>query len=200
MNVVQSKIRSPFKWAMKIWEGGERIPSPSCHRTTEAVAHLEPSLVLQPQAPKLAGIVVRHTNGTRSQPQTIEVTPSGGLWGDRWAVGKRNATDQISMMNLSVAHHIANGQSVVFSGDNLFADLDISTKNLPAGTRLVIGEAIFEVSAEAHTPCHLFKARFGDASFRRAANVARVRGVYLTVLTSGEIRTGDDIEVLRSDD
>ena len=191
---------TPFSWAQTPWLNDERIPDPSRHRTPEGVAHLTADLVIQPQTPRLAGIVVRHTDGTRSQPEKVEVTPAGGLTGDRWSVGKRKPTDQISMMNLRVAHHIANGQSVVFSGDNLFADLDISTKNLPAGTRLIIGEAIFEVSAEVHTPCHLFKARFGDASFRRAATVARVRGVYLTVLTPGEIHTGDGIEILRSDD
>ena len=189
----------PFEWASKPWEGGARIPDVSRHRMSDSVAHLSPDLTIHRKSPSLAGIVVRNVDGTRSQPTVVEVTPDGGLHGDRWSVGKRNPADQISMMNLSVAHHIANGQSVVFSGDNLFADLDISTEYLPAGSRVSIGEAVFEVSAEVHTPCHLFKARFGDAAFRQAAKIERVRGVYLTVLRPGEIRTGDAIEILPSD-
>lgn len=188
----------PFEWAAKPWQGGQRIPDASRHQNFDTIAHLSPDLTIRPKSPSLAGIVVRHVDGTRSQPKAVNVTPDGGLTGDRWAVGKRKPIDQISMMNLNVAHRIANGQSVVFSGDNLFADLAMSTHRLPAGTYLKIGEALFEVSAEKHTPCHLFKARFGDAAFRQAAKVERIRGVYLTVRRPGEIRRGDGIQIIGS--
>ena len=194
-----SERQDPMEWAVLPWFGGERVPDSSCHQSADAVVALTPDLTLQ-ERPTLAGIVVRNVDGSRAQPMSVAVTPGGGIDGDRWATGTRKLTEQVSMMNVSVAHQIANGQSVVYSGDNLFVDLDISAENLPAGTRLLIGDALFEVSAETHTPCHLFKSRFGDAAFRRAATVDRVRGAYLTVPTPGEIRAGDEIVILRSED
>ena len=49
----------------------------------------------------------------------------------------------------------------VQAGDQLYVDLDVSEENLPAGTRLEIGEAVLEVMAEPHLGCGKFIKRFG---------------------------------------
>ena len=55
------------------------------------------------------------------------------------------------------------------AGDQLYVDLDLSEANLPAGTRLAIGGAVIEVTAEPHTGCAQFSQRFG-ASARKFVN------------------------------
>lgn len=47
------------------------------------------------------------------------------------------------------------------AGDQLIIDLDLSKENLPPGTRLALGAAIIEVTAQPHTGCNKFSARFG---------------------------------------
>ena len=53
------------------------------------------------------------------------------------------------------------GVDVLLAGDQIFVDLDLSLANLPPGTRLQIGSAVLRVSAEPHTGCKKFIARFG---------------------------------------
>ena len=100
------------------------------------------------------------------------------------------------MMNVDVAHAMANDQSVVLFGDNLFTRLDLSEEALPVGAQLQVGTTILRVSETPHVPCGQFRARFGAAAFRRAAKQPRLRGIYLTVMQGGEIQIGDEIIVL----
>ena len=184
---------SVFEWSQRI-NTGERTPNTSAHLTQGQLLNCDAS-VTSGVSGGLAGIVLRHQDGTRGQPKQVSVTCEGGLAGDRWGSGKRSLTNQVSMMNVHVAHTIANGQSVVLFGDNLFVDLDLSEDALPVGTQFSIGGVSFEVSKEPHTPCHQFKARFGDAAFRMSANNLRLRGVLLTVLSDGVIKVGDPIVI-----
>lgn len=83
-------------------------------------------------------------------------------------------------------------------GDQLLIDLDLSTANLPAGTRLQIGEhAVIEITATPHTGCAKFTQRFGLAAKRwtNAAETAdqRLRGVCAKVVVPGIVRPGDTI-------
>ena len=189
----QPDIQKVFGWATAPFAGGERTPDGSRHLPKEHVHGLSAAAVFSAAKPSLVGIVVRHPNGGRGQPQRVMVSPERGLDGDRWAYGKRNIGDQVSVMNLSVAYQIANGQSVVFFGDNLLVDLDLSELSLPEGSELSIGTVRFRVSAKPHTPCHLFKARFGEAAFRGTAQDLRLRGLFLEVLSSGQIAAGNVI-------
>ena len=150
----------------------------------------------EPVQSTLDAVVLRAPNGSRVQPVQVSVSEKDGLVGDRWSLGKANLGDQVSMMNLDVAHAFANGQSVVLFGDNLFTRLDLSTSALPIGAQLKIGPAVFEVSATPHVPCGQFRSRFGSAAFRLAAKEPRLRGVYLTVMKGGDIRIGDAISVV----
>ena len=141
-------------------------------------------------------LVLRAPSGARQQPPQASLTVAEGLIGDRWSLGKANPGDQVSMMNVDVAHLIANGQSVVLFGDNLFTRMDLSEAALPVGTVLQVGSARLQVSEKPHVPCGQFKARFGEAAFRCAANDHRIRGVYLTVVESGSAALGDPITIL----
>ena len=142
---------------------------------------------------RLAAIVLRCPEGGRAQPSTAVLTQSGGLRGDRWAVGTADPGDQISMMNVDVAACIAHGQSVALFGDNLFTDLDLRECALPVGAEVQIGDAVLSVSATPHVPCDRIRARFGHAAFVMAARNPRIRGVYLTVIEGGVIRVGDSV-------
>jgi hypothetical protein len=182
-----------FEWSQR-QHIGEPVSDPGAHLTQAQLSACDASVTYGPSG-GLAGIVLRHPDGSRGQPKRVSVTRERGLLGDRWGSGKRSPTNQVSMMNLHVAHTIANGQSVVVFGDNLFVDLDLSEASLPAGTQLSIGDVRFEVSQEPHTPCHKFKARFGDPAFRLSAKNLRLRGVLLTVLSDGDIVAGDHIDI-----
>jgi MOSC domain-containing protein YiiM len=77
----------------------------------------------------------------------------------------------------------------------LFVDLDLGLENLPPGTRLEIGSALLEVSAEPHTGCGKFMQRFGvDAMKFVNSPVGRtlcLRGINAKVVRNGVIRLGD---------
>ena len=81
------------------------------------------------------------------------------------------------------------------AGDQLYVDMDLSLENLPAGTRLAVGEAIVEVSAQPHTGCDKFVARFGlDAMKFVNSPLGRrlnLRGINAVVIQEGDIRVGD---------
>ena len=86
------------------------------------------------------------------------------------------------------------------SGDQLHVDLDLSPDNLPAGTRLAIGDAVIEITDQPHTGCAKFAARFGKEALR-FVNVGvgkelRLRGINAKVVTPGTIRRGDTITKL----
>jgi MOSC domain-containing protein YiiM len=150
---------------------------------------------------RLTAIVRRLASGTRELPETAELDTDGGLVGDAWGRGRsRNLGMQLTVMRQDVAELIANGQPLTLFGDNLFVDLDITTTNLPAGSRLSVGECLVEVTAEPHTGCAKFKARFGHDALKitalREFRDCNLRGIHWRVLEPGTIRLGDPIRVI----
>ena len=83
------------------------------------------------------------------------------------------------------------------AGDQLYVDLDLSDENLPPGTRLLLGSAVIEVTAEPHTGCGKFVRRFGvDAmKFVNSADGRQLnlRGINAKVIVGGIVRPGDTI-------
>jgi MOSC domain len=134
-----------------------------------------------------------------------QLTPVDGLVGDHWrARGSRSMPDgsadperQLTLMNARVVDLLANGDRSAWAqaGDQLYLDLDLSTANLPAGTRLAIGGAVVEVSAPPHTGCAKFGARFGSAALRFVntpeGRALRLRGLNARVIEAGTVRQGD---------
>lgn len=160
-----------------------------------------------PQPPTETGhlldLVLRPERGTRSRQSTLHLTPQGGILGDRWGKVHHKSRDrQVSAMRLDVLHNLAGSQDIALSGDNLLVDLDLSEANLPAGSRLEVGQVLFQISPQQHLPCAQFIARFGqgahDALLDPKWLALRGRGVLLEVLRGGEISIGDPIRVLRS--
>jgi MOSC domain-containing protein YiiM len=86
------------------------------------------------------------------------------------------------------------------AGDQLIVDLDLALDNLPAGTRLQIGQALTEVTEPPHTGCSKFAGRFGVEALAWANGPAgrqkRRRGMHVRVLESGSVREGDPIRKL----
>src|SRR5262245_56975072 len=107
---------------------------------------------------------------------------------------------QIAVMQKDVAEMIANGQSLTLFGDCLILDLDLSSANLPAGSRVKVGAATLEVTPEPHNGCMKFRSRFGADALRfvsiRELRHRNLRGIYMRVAEAGEVGARDPVEVI----
>jgi MOSC domain-containing protein YiiM len=161
------------------------------------------------RAPKHAGrlelIVRRPAEGERETVKVGVLDTDRGLVGDRWAAGPRGrASDldrQLTLMSARAAALVAQApQRWGLAGDQLYVDFDISEKNLPAGTRVKIGDATVQISAIPHTGCRKFVERFGmDAMLfvnSPVGRALRLRGVNARVVVPGTIRVGDPVRKL----
>ena len=125
-----------------------------------------------------------------------------GLVGDRWHLGSSPTNDsQLTVMNARLAQLIASDrQRWALAGDQLYVDLDLSIENLPAGTRLSVGDAVIEVSDVPHTGCAKFSARFGTEALKfvnkSPGRELRLRGLNARVVEPGRVRVGDTISKL----
>ena len=180
-----------------------------------SLEELEAALPAALQSPKDEGtlelIVRRPAIGRRDVLDAGELDATTGLVGDTWNIRhSRRTTDgsphpdmQINVMNSRVIAMIA-GEKTRWglAGDQLYVDLDISEANLPPGTRLAIGAAVIEVTAQPHTGCAKFLQRFGaDAtSFVNSprGRELNLRGINARVVVPGRIQTGDKVRKLRS--
>jgi hypothetical protein len=169
---------------------------------------LEQGLDIIRQSPQDEGVlklIVRRPDvDQRESITTGHLDVSDGLAGDNWfSRGSRHMPDgaadpdmQLNIMNSRVAELVADGlERRELAGDQLYIDLDLSTENLPAGTRLALGAATIEVTEPPHTGCKKFAARFGrdavlfvNAGFGKTQNF---RGICAKVIQSGDIKTGD---------
>jgi MOSC domain-containing protein YiiM len=135
-----------------------------------------------------------------------ELTPHEGLAGDNWSArGSRHTPDgsaetdrQLTIMNArAIALFAGSRDRWALAGDQLYVDLDLSSDNLPAGSRLRIGDALIEVSPAPHNGCAKFSRRFG-AEVTRFVNTPdgkrlRLRGLNAVVVEPGLVRCGDVI-------
>jgi MOSC domain-containing protein YiiM len=170
------------------------------------LATLETRLRAMPEAPRDAGrlrLLVRKTEGgVREMPPQARLTRAAGLEGDSWGrAAKRRPDAQLTVMEHGVAELIANGQPLALFGDQLFIELDLSRENLPPGTRVRVGAATLEVTAKPHNGCRKFKARFGADALQFVSRAdlrhRNFRGIYVRVVEDGDVRVGDDVEVVR---
>ena len=170
-----------------------------------SLAELEAGFQALPRPPKdlgrLALIVCRHAPGVHEPLDHALLTPEEGVPGDEWnRRTPRHPDAQLTVIRRDVAELIAHGQPLTVSGDNLVVDLDISTANLPLGTRLRVGEAVVEVTAKPHNGCSKFQGRFGRDAFcfvqAPKTRDQNLRGIYWRVLEPGEARVGALIEVI----
>ncbi len=170
-----------------------------------SLAELEAGFHALPQPAKDIGrvvlIVCRRAPGVHESMERVRITTEEAVPGDKWNTSPaRDAASQITVIRRDVSELIANGQPLTESGDNLVVDLDISTPNLPAGTRLRVGEAIMEVTPKPHNGCAKFKQRFGPDALEfvqaPATRHHNLRGVHWRVIEPGEVSIGSVIQVL----
>ncbi len=153
---------------------------------------------------RLEMIVRRPNTDERELVQEGRLDLAEGLVGDNWRArgsakmpdGAANPDTQITIMNSRAATLVAQSKERwQLAGDQLIMDMDISAKNLPPGTRLVIGSSILEVTAQPHTGCKKFVGHFGlDAMEFVNSPVGRelhLRGINARVIQPGLIRVGD---------
>lgn len=111
--------------------------------------------------------------------------------------GAAHPEAELTVMNSRAVDLVAGGdrERWPLAGDQLFADLDLSVSNLPAGTRLAVGDAVIEVTAKPHTGCAKFAQRFGIDAARwvNSSDEHRFRGVNARVVTDGTVRPGDTV-------
>ena len=170
-----------------------------------ATAHT--ALELVRDAPRDRGtvelVVRRPAVDEREVVDEAELDLEEGLVGDNWRArgrsgGRRpaNPDAQLTVMSSrAIALAAGDGDRWALAGDQLYLDLDLSGDNLPPGTRLEVGSAVIEVTAEPHTGCKKFAARFGLETLEvfnspegRALNL---RGINTRVVQPGTIRVGD---------
>jgi len=163
-------------------------------------AALEAALASLPEAPKDAGtlelLVARGPNGERQLPHEVVLTPEAGMPGDRWVSEERYGPEyQLATTRADFARLIANGQPLELHGDNLYLHLDLSPQNLPSGSQVRLGQALLEVTPQAHNGCRKWVQRFGlDAmqlNLAPAFRHLRLRGIYFRVLEAGCAHVGD---------
>jgi hypothetical protein len=177
------------------------------------MAELEAALDAIRAAPKDEGVlqlIVR-----RPQIEERQVLEAGelhlleGLIGDCWktrgssrtADGSADPDMQLNIMNSRVTALVAQDKDRwQIAGDQLYIDMDLSAENLPAGTQLLIGSAVIEVTPPLHTGCKKFVSRFGlDAMKFVNSSVGRelhLRGINARVVQPGVIRVGQVVKKL----
>ena len=177
------------------------------------MAELEAGLDDIRKSPKDEGvldlIVRRPQVDKREALKKGELHLSEGLVGDSWrSRGSSRTPDgtshpdmQLNIMNSRVIALVAQDKARwQLAGDQLFIDLDLSSENLPAGTRLALGSAVIEVTPQPHNGCKKFVARFGlDAmEFVNSAlgKQLRLRGLNAKVIHPGSISVGDVVKKL----
>jgi hypothetical protein len=165
------------------------------------------------QSPKDHGvlemIVRRPAVGAREILEEGQLDPADGLVGDTWkqrtsrrtADGTPHPDMQLNLINSRLVALVSQDKSRWhLAGDQLYVDFDLSEANAPAGTRLAIGSAVIEVTAEPHTGCSKFVERFGldamkfvNASERKDLHL---RGINARVVQPGAVRVGDAVSKL----
>lgn len=176
------------------------MPFATLEQLESGVAHIL-------EAPRDGGVVrliVRRPGMDRREVLTTgQLDTELGLVGDDWADRGSGSTPdgapapyaQVTIMNARYAALIADGpEGWAQAGDQLYVDLDISTRNLPPGSELVLGSAVLRISAEPHTGCAKFSTRFGSDALRfsnsEQGRSLRLRGANAMVIRSGSVRTG----------
>lgn len=183
--------------------------------TTEylSMSELEAGMEHIRQAPRDHGtlkmIVRRPRDDEREVMDQGELSLAEGLVGDNWkARGSKHTPDgsaalyaQLTIINARCIALLAQTEDRwPLAGDQLFVDFDLSDDHIPPGTRLQIGEAILEVSAEPHSGCKKFSARFGVEAMKFVNSPEgkrlHLRGINARVVQAGAIRVGDEVKKL----
>jgi hypothetical protein len=181
----------------------EPMPIDRLRTADELAAALDDVRASPREAGEIHLIVVRPAKHERRVLEAGVIDPALGLVGDCWSTkttAKRkvpNPNAQLTVMNIRALRAICDEPDWALAGDNLCVDLDVSHANLPAGTRLLVGEAELEVTADPHTGCSKFTKRFGSEATKwvnsKAGRELNLRGINVKVIRGGAFERGDSI-------
>ncbi len=178
------------------------------HLDADALTAGLAAIRLSPADDGLVELIVRRPDfGARERLEVAELSTEDGLVGDTWnARPSRRTPDggphpdmQLNLINARLSTLIAGGddEQRALAGDQLHLDLDLSTANLPAGTRLALGDAVIEVTDQPHTGCAKFRRRFGAEALHFINHGEgldlRLRGINARVVQAGAVRAGDRV-------
>lgn len=143
---------------------------------------------------KVIAVCISENKGTqKKEVPSIKLIPDWGIENDAHA-GKWHR--QVSLLGLEkIEDFRAKGAEVDFGafGENMIiSGFDLRT--LPVGTRFRIGDALLEltqIGKECHTHCAIYH-QVGDCIMPR-------EGVFTVVLEGGEVKAGDEIELIEAD-
>jgi MOSC domain-containing protein YiiM len=174
-------------------------------------AELDAGLDVVRAAPRDQGavelIVRRPAERDRDVVVEAQLDVTDGVVGDNWLARGRsggraaNPNAQITVMNVRATALIAGSRERwPLAGDQLYVDLDLSGDHLPPGTRLALGTAVIEVTADPHTGCAKFSERFGLAALELVSSpegrALNLRGINTRVVQAGTVGVGDTIRRL----
>ena len=177
------------------------------HLTTEQIETAIPEILRSPKDDGVLRMIVRRPSiDAREVLEQGTLTLDVGLAGDTWhlrasrrtADGSPHPDMQLNVMNARFIALLAQDEARwPLAGDQLYVDLDLSVDNLPAGTRLAIGTAIIEITAQPHTGCQKFVERFGLDAMKFVnspkGTALRLRGLNAKVVQPGMVRVGDAV-------
>ena len=178
---------------------------------TRTLAELESALDHLRAAPTDAGtltlVVRRPERLAREVLAEAVVDATDGVVGDNWlsrATSRAVATGrhldaQVTVMSSRMVGLLADTDAErAWAGDQLYVDLDLSHDNLPAGSRIEIGDGVvLEVTAKPHAGCKKFLARFGPDAVAfvnsEEGTRLRLRGLNARVVRGGVVAVGDGV-------
>ncbi len=177
------------------------------HRSAdELAARLDHILESPSDGGQVEMIVRRPAEGERETLGAGILDIDVGLVGDNWSTrgnaytedGRSDPLAQITIMNSRAAAAVGGDRSRwPLAGDQIFVDMDISHDNLPAGSRVRIGDAVVEISPKPHTGCAKFASRYGSEALRFVnfgpGKDQRLRGVNAFVVENGGFAVGDGV-------
>ena len=179
------------------------------HLDSDALAAALDGIRAAPAEVGVLDLVVRRPSvGDREILDEGRLAFAVGLVGDTWSQRSSKRTGdgsphpemQLNVMNSRVTRLIADTDDKAawaMAGDQLYVDLDISVANLPAGTRLRIGETTIEITLQPHNGCAKFTQRFGLDAHRfvnsDVGKALRMRGANAKVIVEGIVRPGDAV-------
>ena len=176
-----------------------------------ALSELESALDHLRAAPADAGtltlVVRRPERRARELLDDATIDEADGLVGDNWlsratsraVAAGRHLDAQVTVMSSRMVALLGDTDAErALAGDQLYVDLDLSHDNLPAGSRIAVGDdVVLEVTAKPHAGCKKFLARFGADAVAfvnsEEGRRLRLRGLNARVLRGGTVRVGDDV-------